>query len=285
MSDLWNQLREAAAEERTAAGRLTEEIAAAAQKDGGWHAATMPNTTAAPATGPSPRPIVHQQETESPAMTQRLYRAARTYAGPLMEAASMCAALVGGILGAYLGYRLAPLSLSENARILVAGGTAVIGALVIDGHAEIALRSLRRLLYEADSPTPPPGQGAPVPATVHEAMSQLAAAAGGDAARRAAFGAFDLDESDGFLRNSARWHGYLDGTAAFVVAPGLVLHHRARPGTYRDEHEFTLLSGESDHGATITSITELLREVSLRMTGCPAPAPLDPSKDAPSSPA
>ncbi|MFJ1742616.1 hypothetical protein ACIOG4_28570 [Streptomyces microflavus] len=216
-------------------------------------------------------------------MTQGLRRTAKTYAGPLIEAASMTTALVGGMLGAYLGYRLAPPHLTDTARILVAGGTAVLGALVLGGYAENALRSLRHLLYAADNTTAPCGQRTPAPATVREAMSQLAAATRGDAARRAAVAAFDLDESDEFLRNPARWHGYQDGTAAFVVVPGLVLHHRARPGTYRDEHEFTLLSGESDRGATITSITALLREVSLRVADSPAPLPIGPSKDAPSS--
>ncbi|MFE2529312.1 hypothetical protein ACFXEL_34370 [Streptomyces sp. NPDC059382] len=178
-------------------------------------------------------------------MTATLRQTATSVANTMIEGVSMTSALIGVATGAYLGYQLAPAAWSDDSRIAFAGAVAVVGALTIDGLAELVLAPLRRLM-RTRTLLPSTRRSAPAPAaTLDEALAQVTAATEEDAAHRAASAAIRIDESDNFLGDANRWRGYEDGEATFYLAPGVVLHHRAERSEYK--HHFTLLTGDAHH--------------------------------------
>ncbi|MFI2292921.1 hypothetical protein [Streptomyces niveus] len=210
-------------------------------------------------------------------MTASLRQAATTVVSTLIEGASMAAALIGGVAGAIGGYQLAPTTWPGDARLALAGAVAVIGAIAVDGLVELALAPLRRLTWRNRSTTGTSRTAAtaPAPATsVDQALTQVTAATETDAANRAAFAAYRLDRGEGFLRDEERWRGYEDGEATFYLAPGLYLHHRAVSGDYALEHEFTLLSADSEP-VTVTGIDQIRHQLAARAAGLPVSVPAD----------
>ncbi|GAA2264692.1 hypothetical protein GCM10010232_66050 [Streptomyces amakusaensis] len=202
-------------------------------------------------------------------MTATLRQTAKTIATSAIECGGMASMLTGGAIGAYLGHHLTP-TWSHEPRILLAGATAVIGAITTDTLTELALAPLRRLL-RTRAPLSSTRPSAPVPAvTLDEALAQVVTATENDAAHRAATAAFRIDESAGFLQDENRWRGYEDGEASFYLAPGVVLHHRGEQGTYVREHRFTLLTGDSEEPVTITGIEEIRHHLAARTAGLPA---------------
>ncbi|MET9483633.1 hypothetical protein [Streptomyces sp. NPDC006638] len=204
-------------------------------------------------------------------MTKNLRQTATTVANSLIDGASMAASLIGGAAGAYLGYELAPASLSDGTRVLVAGAVAVIGAIAIDGLAEFVLAPARRLMrgnvLTITRPAPAPAS------TLDGALAQVVTATEADAAHRAASAAFRIDQSENFLRSADRWRGYQDGEASFYLAPGVWLHHRTAPTQYGREPRFTLLIAEADQAVTITGIDQIRHRLAARATGLPLSEP------------
>lgn len=203
-------------------------------------------------------------------MTATLRQTATTVANLMIEGASMASALIGGAGGAYLGSQLAPTSWSDGARIAFAGAVAVVGAVAIDGLAELLIAPLRRLM-RTRSPLSSSRASAPAPAdTLDEALAQVATATEADAAHRAAGAAFRIDHGDNFLRDEDRWRGYEDGEASFYLAPGVWLHHRAELGTYGREHHFTLLTGDGEQPVVIAGMEQIRHHLAARAAGLPA---------------
>ncbi|MFD5341501.1 hypothetical protein [Streptomyces hawaiiensis] len=201
-------------------------------------------------------------------MTANLRQTANTVANSMIEGASMASALIGGAAGAYLGYQLAPITWSDGTRVLFAGAVAVVGAVAIDGLAELVLAPMRRLM-RTRTPLPSTRRSAPAPAdTLDEALAQVVTATEEDAARRAASAAFRIDDSDNFLRDDDRWRGYEDGEASFYLAPGVVLHHRAERGEYK--HHFTLLTGDGEQPVAITGMEQIRHHLAARAASLPA---------------
>ncbi|MDJ0384988.1 hypothetical protein [Streptomyces sp. G-G2] len=203
-------------------------------------------------------------------MTATLSQTANTVANTMIEGASTASALIGGAGGAYLGYQLAPASWSEGARIAFAGAAAVVGAIAVDGLAELLLAPLRRLMRR----TPLSVTRAPAPApasTLDEALTQVAAATEDDAANRAASASIRIDHGDNFLRNEDRWRGYENGEASFYLAPGVWLHYR----NDKDKHgygdpRFTLLTGDGEQPVVITGVEQIRHHLAARAAGLPA---------------
>lgn len=208
-------------------------------------------------------------------MTATLRQTATTVANSMIEGASMASALIGGAAGAYLGYQLAPTAWTDGTRILFAGAVAVVGAVAIDGLAELVLAPLRRLMRR--TPFNVTRASAPAPAdSLDDALAQVATATEADAAHRAANAAFRIDQGDNFLRDEDRWRGYEDGEASFYLAPGVVLHHRAEVGKYGREHHFTLLTGDGEQPVAITGMEQIRHHLAARAAGLPArPATAD----------
>ncbi|MEU9197762.1 hypothetical protein [Streptomyces hundungensis] len=213
-------------------------------------------------------------------MTATLRQTANTVANSMIEGASMASALIGGAAGAYLGYQLAPTAWTDGTRILFAGAVAVVGAVAIDGLAELVLAPMRRLM-RTRSPLPPIRPSAPAPApaaTLDEALAQVIAATEEDAAHRAASASLRIDDGDNFLRREERWRGYEDGEASFYLAPGVVLHHRAERDEYK--HHFTLLTGDGEQPVAITGMEQIRHHLAARAAGLPAvPVTADSDKD------
>ncbi|MEU5689901.1 hypothetical protein [Streptomyces venezuelae] len=209
-------------------------------------------------------------------MTATLRQTATTVANSMIEGASMASALIGGAAGAYLGYQLAPTGWTDGTRILFAGAVAVVGAVAIDGLAELVFAPLRRLM-RTRSPLNVTRASAPAPADdLDEALAQVATATEADAAHRAAGAAFRIDQGDNFLRDEDRWRGYEDGEASFYLAPGVWLHHRAEVGKYGREHHFTLLTGDGEQPVAITGMEQIRHHLAARAAGLPAaPATAD----------
>lgn len=202
-------------------------------------------------------------------MTSTLRQTATKVAQSVIEGASMASTLIGGVAGAYLGYRLSSAVWSDGARIAFAGAVAVIGAVAIDGLCELVLAPLRRLMRR--SPASFSRASAPAPAaTLDEALAQVTTATEADAASRAAGAAFRIDESDNFLRDENRWRGYEDGEASFYLAPGVVLHHQAETGKYGRKNHFTLLTGNGDQPVAITGMEQIRHHLAARAAGLPA---------------
>ncbi|MGY4966624.1 hypothetical protein [Streptomyces sp. 900105245] len=203
-------------------------------------------------------------------MTATLRQTANSVAHTMIEGVSMTSALIGGAAGAYLGYQLAPVAWSDDSRIAFAGAVAVVGALAIDGLAELVLAPLRRLM-RTRSPLPSTRRSAPAPAaTLDEALAQVTAATEVDAARRAAGDSFRIDDGDNFLRDEDRWRGYENGEASFYLAPGVVLHHRAEVGKYGRKNHFTLLTGDGEQPVAITGMEQIRLHLAARAAGLPA---------------
>ncbi|MFD8621445.1 hypothetical protein [Streptomyces sp. NPDC059513] len=202
-------------------------------------------------------------------MTATLRQTANTVANSMIESASMASALIGGSAGAYLGYQLAPAAWTDGTRILFAGAVAVVGAVAIDGLAELLIAPLRRLM-RSRSPLNTRAS-APAPAdNLNDALAQVATATEDDAAHRAAGAAFRIDQGDSFLRDEDRWRGYEDGEASFYLAPGVWLHHRAELGKYGREHHFTLLTGDGEQPVVITGMEQIRHHLAARAAGLPA---------------
>ncbi|WP_329156378.1 hypothetical protein OIU91_42985 (plasmid) [Streptomyces sp. NBC_01456] len=212
-------------------------------------------------------------------MTATLRQTANAVASSMIEGASMATALIGGAAGAYLGYQLAPVTWSDGARIAFAGAVAVVGAVAIDGLAELVLAPMRRLMRR--TPFNVTRASAPAPAdNLDDALAQVATATEVDAAHRAAGAAFRIDQGDNFLRDEDRWRGYEDGEASFYLAPGVWLHHRAELGKYGREHHFTLLTGDGEQPVAITGMEQIRHHLAARAAGLPAvPATADADKD------
>lgn len=208
-------------------------------------------------------------------MTATLRQTANAVANSMIEGASMATALIGGAAGAYLGYQLAPTTWSDGARIAFAGAVAVVGAVAIDGLAELVLAPMRRLMRR--TPFNVTRASAPAPAdNLDDALAQVATATEADAAYRAANAAFRIDQGDNFLRDEDRWRGYEDGEASFYLAPGVWLHHRAELGKYGREHHFTLLTGDGEQPVAITGMEQIRHHLAARAAGLPAaPATVD----------
>ncbi|MCX0241849.1 hypothetical protein [Streptomyces drozdowiczii] len=201
-------------------------------------------------------------------MTATLRQTATTVANAMIEGASMASALIGGAAGAYLGYQLTPATWADGIRILLAGAVAVVGAVAIDGLAELALAPLRRLMRDR-SPLPSTRRSAPAPAaTLDAALAQVITATEEDAARRAANASHRVDDGDNFLNDASRWRGYEDGEATFYLAPGVVLHHRAERSEYK--HHFTLLTGDGEEPVVITGMEQIRHHLAARAAGLPA---------------
>ncbi|MFF5315559.1 hypothetical protein [Streptomyces massasporeus] len=207
-------------------------------------------------------------------MTANLRQTANTVASSMIEGASMATALIGGAAGAYLGYELAPASWTDGARIAFAGAVAVVGAVAIDGLAELVLAPMRRLMYKNRSTaSASTGRGsAPAPAdTLDQALAQVATATEDDAANRAANASIRIDHGDNFLRDVDRWRGYEDGEASFYLAPGVWLHHRSEKDKYGyGEPLFTLLTGDGDEPVVITGLEQIRHQLAARAAGLPA---------------
>lgn len=204
-------------------------------------------------------------------MTATLRQMANTVASSMIEGASMAVALIGGAGGAYIGYQLAPADWSDGARIAFAGAVAVVGAVAIDGLAELVLAPMRRLMCKSRSIASVGHRAAPAPAgTLDQALAQVATATEFDAAHRAAGAAFRIDHGDNFLRDQDRWRGYEDGEASFYLAPGVWLHHRTEQGKYEREHHFTLLTGDGEQPVAITGMEQIRHHLAARAAGLPA---------------
>ncbi|MFB6807098.1 hypothetical protein [Streptomyces sp. NPDC056387] len=202
-------------------------------------------------------------------MTTTLREKANSVANTMIEGVSMTSALLGGAASAYLGYQLVPVAWSDGAHIAFAGAVAVVGAVAIDGLAELVLAPLRRLMRR--SPASVTRAAAPAPAdTLDEALAQVATATEADSAHRAASAAFHIDEGDNFLRDEDRWRGYEDGEASFYLAPGVVLHHRAEMGKYGRQHHFTLLTGDAEQPVAITGMEQIRHHLAARAASLPA---------------
>ncbi|MEU3188651.1 hypothetical protein ABZ707_31310 [Streptomyces sp. NPDC006923] len=203
-------------------------------------------------------------------MTAPLRQTANAVAHSMIEGASMASALIGGAAGAYLGYQLAPVAWPDGTRVLFAGAVAVVGAVAVDGLAELVLAPMRRLM-RTRSPLPSTRASAPAPAaTLDEALAQVVTATEGDAAHRAANASFRIDDGESFLRDESRWRGYEDGEASFYLAPGVWLHHRAEMGKYGREHHFTLLTGDGEQPVAITGMEQIRHHLAARAAGLPA---------------
>lgn len=207
-------------------------------------------------------------------MTATLRQTANTVASSMIEGASMASALIGGAAGAYLGYQLAPTDWSDGVSIAFAGAVAVVGAVAIDGLAELVLAPMRRLMYKNRSTASATGGrgSAPAPAdTLDQALAQVATATEDDAANRAASSSIRIDHGDNFLRDVDRWRGYEDGEASFYLAPGVWLHHRSEKDKYGyGESLFTLLTGDGDEPVVITGLEQIRHHLAARAAGLPA---------------
>ncbi|MCY0947001.1 hypothetical protein [Streptomyces antarcticus] len=213
-------------------------------------------------------------------MTASLRQATDTVANSMIEGASMASALIGGAGGAYLGYQLAPAAWTDGARIAFAGAVAVVGAVAIDGLAELVLAPMRRLMRR--TPLSVTRASAPAPAaTLDEALAQVVVATEDDAAHRAAGAAIRIDHGDNFLGNESRWRGYEDGEASFYLAPGVVLHHRTEKSSYgHRESRFTLLTGDGEQPVAITGMEQIRHHLAARAAGLPATPATADTKDA-----
>ncbi|MEV2255886.1 hypothetical protein AB0I94_35920 [Streptomyces sp. NPDC050147] len=215
-------------------------------------------------------------------MTATLRQTANTVASSMIEGASMATALIGGAGGAYIGYELAPTDWSDGARIAFAGAVAVVGAVAIDGLAELVLAPMRRLMHKSRS-TASANTGrtsAPAPAdTLDQALAQVATATEDDAANRAASAAWRIDQGDGFLRDVDRWRGYEDGEASFYLAPGVWLHYRSEKNKYGNtEPRFALLTGDGEMPVVITGMEQIRHRLAARAAGLPT-APVTSADD------
>jgi hypothetical protein len=198
------------------------------------------------------------------------------------EAVDMTTILIGAAIGAWAGHTYYPETWPADWRLAFTGAVAVIGAVAVNGLADLIIAPVRRMLGEARRSLPRNSHRAPAaPHTLDEGLAQVAAATEDDAAERAATAAFDIDRGENFLRDETRWRGYEDGEASFHLAPGVVLHYASTEGKYRKNHHFTLLTGDGDQPVAITSMEQIRHQLAARATGLPAASAMtgDTTKD------
>ncbi|WP_331762357.1 hypothetical protein OG612_45195 (plasmid) [Streptomyces sp. NBC_01527] len=213
-------------------------------------------------------------------MTSTPRQTAHQIASSMIEGASMATALIGGAAGAFFGYQLVPASWSGETRILAAGAVAVVGAVIVDGLAELVLAPLRRLLISSRYRTPDKESPA-LPGSLADTITAVAAAAASDAADQAAMAArIKLDRSaDGsFLTAAEQWTGYENGEASLFLAPGVQLHFASFDDGYGRERKFTLLTSEQDAPVAITTLAQLHQHLTAREAGLPVAQPGDDNK-------
>ncbi|MFJ9412459.1 hypothetical protein [Streptomyces sp. NPDC101393] len=193
-----------------------------------------------------------------------------TVAETATEAVDMSTMLIGGALGAWVGYTCYPDTWSGDWRLAATGAIAVIAAVAISDVADLILTPVRRLLAQARGAQP----RVQAANTLEEGLEQVVDATENDAASRAASDAWGIDQGDGFLRTEDRWRGYEDATASFFLAPGVWLHYCTEKNEYgRDAARFTLLTGDSEAPVTITGMEQIRHHLAARAAGLPvAPA-------------
>ncbi|MEV5432768.1 hypothetical protein [Streptomyces sp. NPDC052701] len=216
-------------------------------------------------------------------MRVSVHHAALTIAGAFTESLDMTTAVAGGVIGAWAGYTHSPATWSHDRRLTAAGATALIGAVTVNGLADLVIAPMRQRLAKTHRVMPhSTGLDAlPAPTTLDEGLAQVAAAAAEDAAHRAALAAYEIDRGEGFLRDERRWHGYENGEASFHLAPGVVLHYHSIQDRYGRGHHFTLLTGDTDEPVTVTSLEQIRHHLATRAAGLPLaqPAAADSARD------
>ncbi|MFD7667770.1 hypothetical protein [Streptomyces sp. NPDC059788] len=183
------------------------------------------------------------------------------------EGTSMALTLLGGALGAWAGYTYYPDTWPGEWRLAFAGAVAAIAAVAVDGLADLVLNPVRRWLIQARRGLPRSVPNAPD--SLDEGLAQVVAATENDAARRAASDAWQLDEGNGFLRDTTRWRGYENGEASCFLAPGVWLHYRTEERYGSSEPRFALLTGDSDQPVPITGLAQLRHRLAARAAGLP----------------
>ncbi|MEW1817774.1 hypothetical protein [Streptomyces diastaticus] len=169
-----------------------------------------------------------------------------------VERLTRCGTLiVGGTVGALVGYDVTPESWSGDARLAFTGITAASIVGVFD-----TLVPRRR---------PARSAGRRTPATLPESLAQAVTATKQDAACRAAYATWDIDRSTSYLSDEDQWQGYEDGTASCYLAPGVWLHYRAEKGASGMERSrFALLTGDDEHPVRIDNVQQIRRQLAAR---------------------
>ncbi|MFE7515013.1 hypothetical protein ACFU8I_27840 [Streptomyces sp. NPDC057540] len=190
----------------------------------------------------------------------------------LLDGTDMVAMLAGAVSGAVAGYAYYPATFDAALRLPAAGALALGGAFVFTTVADALLAPLRRRFAQADvaemraaaEARAAETRGAAVPSDLSEALDQVAAAAEGDAACRAAQAAYHIDLSNVLLSNAGRWRGYTTGEASYYLAPGMVLHY-SREETERGvpEHCYTLLTAGDPTPMPITNVQQIHEDLAL----------------------
>ncbi|MCX5207599.1 hypothetical protein OG897_40120 [Streptomyces sp. NBC_00237] len=214
-------------------------------------------------------------------MQRTAYRASLAVADAVTGGLDTVTAVIGGAAGAWAAYTHTPATWPTDGRLALAGGVAVVSAVAANSLADLFLAPLRRRVVTARGiarPAISQRPGVPVPDTLPESLAQVAAATGADAAVRAATDAWNLDRSEGFLRNEDRWRGYEDGTASYFLAPGVWLVYRAVPNQFGRASEYTLLTGDGEEPVPVTYMEEIRHQLAARAAGLPA-APLTDDSD------
>ncbi|MFJ2745357.1 hypothetical protein ACIO3O_37505 [Streptomyces sp. NPDC087440] len=224
-------------------------------------------------------------------MQRTLHLVALDVAGAVTEGLDTVTAVIGGAAGAWAAYTHTPAAWPVDGRLALAGGVAVVAPVAVNSLADVFLTPMRRRVAKAHRTARPatdrrPGMPVrvPVPDTLAGAVAQVAAATGTDAAVRAAADAWNLDRSEGFLRNEDRWRGYEDGTASFFLAPGVWLVYRAVQGRFGRNSEYVLLTGDGEEPVPVTYVEEIRHQLAARAAGLPAAALTDSSDRTPADP-
>ncbi|MEU8673030.1 hypothetical protein AB0C71_39785 [Streptomyces anulatus] len=168
-----------------------------------------------------------------------------------------------------------------DTRLIAAGALFLLVVLLAARILRQLLRPLTRPLPTADftsrpasaspwatSASPGGGTQATPPATVEEALAQIADAAIRNAELGAAAESCFIDRGR-YLDDAGRWRGYPEGDATLCIAPGAVLHYRHNPDRIQLA-DFALYTSASATPVAITSISDIHR--SLRdLTAAPSP--------------
>ncbi|MBY8889093.1 hypothetical protein K7472_30240 [Streptomyces sp. PTM05] len=176
---------------------------------------------------------------------------------------SICAALAGGAFGACLANVDLPTTWSSHVRIGAIGALALMSALAVEAAVSSLLVPIRKRVSAARYSHPDRLHIAPAaPGSTAEGLAQLTDAVVADAAFRAACRSYGIDYGESYLRDAQRWTGYEDGTAAFYIAPGVMLHHRCGHDTYGITSRFTLAAANGDlvDIATLDQIRQYLTQ-------------------------
>ncbi|MER6076104.1 hypothetical protein ABT187_46690 [Streptomyces sp. NPDC001817] len=120
-------------------------------------------------------------------MRESVRRVAFTVADVFTEGLDLTTVVLGGIAGGWAGYTYYPAGWSDDWRLPVSIAVALIGAVMVNGLADLLLMPMRRQLGKARRPLPTSiGHNAPpAPTTLGEGLAQVAAATADDAAHRA----------------------------------------------------------------------------------------------------